>query len=52
MGEDEMLKLWITIIQKKPTHMAFKRLEPNMRNCSNNMVWETVPDFRSCVDEA
>ena len=52
MGEDETLELWITVFQKKPMHTAFKRLEPHMRNCSNNMVWETVPDFRSCVDEA
>ena len=42
----------ITIFQKKPMHTALKRLEPHMRNCSKNMVWETVPDFRSCVDEA
>ena len=51
MGEDETLKLWITIFQKKPMHTAFKRLEPHMRDCSNNMVWETIPDSRSCVDE-
>ena len=23
-------------------HTAFKRLEPHMRSCSNNMVWETL----------
>ena len=46
MWEDETLQLWITIFQKKPMHTAFKRLEPHMRNCSNNMVWETVPDFQ------
>ena len=52
IGEDETLKLWIIIFQKKPIHQAFKRLEPHVRNCSNKMVKETVPDFRSCVDEA
>ena len=40
MGEDETLKLWITVFQKKPMHTAFKRLEPHMRNCSNYYLEE------------
>ena len=45
MGEAETLKLWIAIIQKKPMHTAFIRLEPHVRNCSNNLLL-----INSCVN--